>query len=139
MRARAPESGIRERQRLLRERIQHTNPIRGLLFTQYRDYNPLRRDRRKRLEKLQTGDGRPLPAHLKAQILREIERLGLVMDQIQKLEAERDARAQAPGSQLRCSCASGASVPSSPLCSIARACLEISKSAPDNSLCRFGT
>jgi transposase len=65
----------RERQALLRERIQHTNRIRGLLFGQgISHYHPLRRDRRKCLEKLQTGDGRPLPTHLKAEILREIER-----------------------------------------------------------------
>jgi transposase len=89
----------RERQTLLKERVQHTNRIRGLLFGQgISDYHPLRNDRRKCFDKLQTGDGRPLPAHLKAEILREIDRLELVMRQIHKLEAERDARAQAPNS-----------------------------------------
>jgi transposase len=49
----------RERRTLLRERIQHTNRIRGLLSGQgIRGYNPLRRDRRKVVEQLQTGDGR---------------------------------------------------------------------------------
>ena len=49
----------RERQTLLDERIVHTNRIKGLLFAQGIDYAPLRRDRRKRLEGLRTGDGRP--------------------------------------------------------------------------------
>ena len=57
----------RERGTLLKERIQHTNRIRGLLGGQgVRDYNPLRRDRFERLEALRTGDGRELPAMLKA-------------------------------------------------------------------------
>ena len=54
-------------------------------------YEPLRRDRRKRLEALRTGDGRPLPAHLKAQIGRELDRLELLLEQIKAVEAERDA------------------------------------------------
>ena len=49
---------------------------RGLLFCQgIPGYEPLRRDRRQRLEELQTGDGRPLPQHLKAQVDRELDRL----------------------------------------------------------------
>jgi len=69
----------RERQTLLDERIVHTNRIKGLLFAQgISDYAPLRRDRRKRLEDLRTGDGRPLPVHLKTQISRELDRLELV-------------------------------------------------------------
>ena len=55
----------RERQTLIEERIIHVNRIKGLLFAQgISDYAPLRRDRRKRLEGLSTGDGRPLPVHL---------------------------------------------------------------------------
>jgi transposase len=89
----------RERQTLLKERIQHTNRIRGLLFSQgVRDYDPLHKNRRKCLEQLQTGDGRPLPTHLKAQISREFDRLELVMRQIDQVEAERDANARASGS-----------------------------------------
>jgi transposase len=42
----------RERETLLRERIQHTNRVRGLLFSQgIRDYNPLHKDRRKYLHR----------------------------------------------------------------------------------------
>ena len=35
-----------------------------------------------RLEQLTTGDGRPLPAHLKAQIGRELDRLELTLQQL---------------------------------------------------------
>jgi transposase len=79
----------RERQTLLAERVAHTNRIKGLLFAQgVYDYVPLRRDRRKRLEGLQTGDGRPLPANLKVQVSRELDRLELLLNQINAVEAE---------------------------------------------------
>jgi transposase len=56
----------RERKALTNERVRHANRIKGLLFGQgVSGYEPMRRDRRKRLEELKTGDGRPLPAHLK--------------------------------------------------------------------------
>ena len=68
----------RERGTLLKERIQHTNRVRGLLSGQgVRDYNPLRRDRFERLEALRTGDGRELPPMLKAEIRRELDRIAL--------------------------------------------------------------
>lgn len=61
----------RERNTLTTERVQHVNRIKGLLFAQgIGDYEPLHRDRRARLDALTTGDGRPLPVHLKAQIRR---------------------------------------------------------------------
>jgi len=82
----------RERQTLIAERIVHVNRIKGLLFAQgISDYAPLRRDRRKRLEGLRTGDGRPLPRHLTSQIDRELDRLELLLDQIGKVEAEQQA------------------------------------------------
>jgi transposase len=82
----------RERRVLLAERIEHTNRIKGLLFSQgVRDYNPMLKSRRKQLETLTTGDGRPLPAHMKRQILRELERLELVLEQQAQVEADRDA------------------------------------------------
>ena len=63
---------------LVGERVEHVNRIKGLLFAQgVSDYEPLKRNRRARLEELKTGDGRPLPAHLKAQISRELDRLEL--------------------------------------------------------------
>src|ERR1700704_6564436 len=66
----------RERQTLIAERIIHVNRIKGLLFAQgISDYAPLRRDRRKRLRGLGTGDRRPPPGHLKNQINPERDRL----------------------------------------------------------------
>ena len=82
----------RERRALVAERVRHVNRIKGLLFCQgVGDYEPLRRDRRQRLDALSTGDGRALPAHLKAQIGRELDRLELLIAQIKAVEAERDA------------------------------------------------
>lgn len=82
----------RERKTLTVERVQHVNRVKGLLFAQgITGYEPLRRDRRERLEELRTGDGRTLPPHLKTQIGRELDRLELVLEQIKSVEAERDA------------------------------------------------
>lgn len=81
----------RERKTLVRERTMHVNRIKGLLFSVgVRDYKPIRRDRRARLEALYTGDGRALPAYLKARIGRELDRLELLNEQIKAVEAERD-------------------------------------------------
>jgi transposase len=88
----------RERKTLMAERVAHVNRIKGLLFAQgIADYGPLGRDRRRRLEELSTGDGRPLPAHLKAQIGRELDRLELLLQQLKAVEAERDALLQPEG------------------------------------------
>ena len=81
----------RERKTLTAERVQQVNRIKGLLFSQGAKFEPLRRDRRQRLEELKTGDGRPLPEHLKRQISRELDRLELLLEQIKTVEAERDA------------------------------------------------
>ena len=82
----------RERKTLMSERIQHSNRIKGLLFSQgITTFSPLRRDRRERLEQLTTGDGRPLPDHMRRQIVREIDRLEQVMAQLAAIDAERDA------------------------------------------------
>ena len=82
----------RERKALINERIRHVNRIKGLLFGQgISGYEPLRRDRRKELEKLRTGDGRPLSPHLKAQLSRELDRIELLLKQINDVEDARDA------------------------------------------------
>src|SRR5215212_5413219 len=82
----------RERKTLMAERIQHVNRIKGLLFAQgISDDEPLHRNRRERLEELITGDGRPLPECLKAQIRRELDRLELLIEQIKAVEAAQDA------------------------------------------------
>jgi transposase len=81
----------RERKVLIAERVQHVNRVKGLLFCQgITGYEPLRRDRRERLEELQTGDSRPLPDHLKAQLRRELDRIELLIEHIKAAEAERD-------------------------------------------------
>ena len=82
----------RERRTLVGERVRHANRIKGLLFAQgVFGYEPLRKGRRERLEALRTGDGRPLPVHLKAQIIRELDRLEVVLVQLKTVGAERDA------------------------------------------------
>jgi transposase len=91
----------RERERLLKERIAHTNRIKGLLHGQgIRDVMPLDRGFLVSLEQLRTGDGRVLPQRLKEEILREHQRLWLVVKQLQKLEAaiQAELRAPVPGS-----------------------------------------
>ena len=52
----------RKRRRLVRERVAHTNRIRGLLAAQGIFLHLLRAGRRERLDALVTGDGRPLGA-----------------------------------------------------------------------------
>ena len=97
----------RERKVLIAERVEHVNRVKGLLFSQgISSYEPLRRDRRQRLEDLTTGDGRTLPTHLKIQISRELDRLELLLAQIKLAEAERDGllaegQAAAPESPAR--------------------------------------
>jgi transposase len=59
----------RERGRLIAERVGHVE----------------------RLDKLRTGDGRALPARFKAEIVREIKRLEVLLEMISTVEAERDA------------------------------------------------
>jgi transposase len=82
----------RERRVLTAERVTHVNRIKGLLFAQgIADYEPMHRHRRVRLDELKTGDGRPLPPQLKAQVCRELDRLELLLEQLKALEAERDA------------------------------------------------
>ena len=91
----------RERERLLKERIAHTNRIKGLLFGQgIRDAILLKSGFVASLDKLRTGDGRVLPPRLKEEIVREHERLCLVHKQIIALEAKSKAelRAAVPGS-----------------------------------------
>ena len=82
----------RERERLVKERVQHLGRVKGLPMTQgVRDFQPARRGWRDRLEALRTGDGRPLPDCLKAEIARECRRLALVDEMLDELERERDA------------------------------------------------
>jgi len=82
----------RERDRLIAERGQHVNRIKGLCAIHgIYDYEPMRRDLMLRLEQLHTGDGRELPPRLKAEIARELQRLELILGMLKEIEAERDA------------------------------------------------
>ena len=90
----------RERQRLIVERVQHVNRIKGLLAARgIYDLQPLRRDRWGRLAELRTGDGRELPTRLRGEIERELRRLELVLEQIGAVEAERDAAVADPAAE----------------------------------------
>ena len=81
----------RERRRLIAERVQHVNRIKGLCATQgIYHYAPLRKDRLARLDDLRTGDGRALPTRLKADIARELKRLEVLLEMIATVETERD-------------------------------------------------
>jgi transposase len=82
----------RELKTLVSERVRHVNRLMGLFFSQgIADYDPRRPDRRARLDELRTGDGRPLPPHLKAVARRELEIIELLDRQIEAVKAERDA------------------------------------------------
>jgi transposase len=90
----------RERERLIKERVQHLGRIKGLLMTQgVRDFQPVRRGWQERLELVRTGDGQPLPHCLKAEIGRECRRLALVDEMLAELERERDAESDGKAAQ----------------------------------------
>jgi len=90
----------RERTRLVVERGQHSNRIKGILMTLgVRDFEPTRRDWQERLGGLRTADGRELPACLKAEITRECRRLHQVIVMIAEVEAEQAAALDAEESQ----------------------------------------
>jgi transposase len=87
---------VREREDLIAERIGLTNRIGAILATLgVEEFDPLRRDRRVRVAEVRTALGEPIPENAKARILRLIERLELVLDQIRTVESQRDALAVA--------------------------------------------
>ena len=82
----------RELKSLIGERVRQVNRLKGLFFAQgIGDYEPRRSDRRERLDGLRTGDGRPLPEHLKALARREPDVIELLNAQIEEVKAGRDA------------------------------------------------
>lgn len=95
----------RERAALIAERVKLVNRVKGLLYCQgVFDFSPLKQDRRQRFDGTKTGDGRPLPAHLKAEIGRLLDRLELLLAQIKAVEAVRDtlaAKAVSEGAEQR--------------------------------------
>lgn len=86
----------RERENLIKERGRHVNRIKGLCAQQgILHYEPMRADRHERLAELRTGDRRPFPARLLAEIRRELARLELLLGQIAELEVAREAALKA--------------------------------------------
>ena len=83
---------VRERAELVTERFGLVNRIRAILATLGAgEYNPLRRNRRQRLDELRTALGDSLPTHAHAKIARMLDRLELLLIQITELEQSRDA------------------------------------------------
>ncbi|MEZ5788809.1 MAG: IS110 family transposase [Xanthobacteraceae bacterium] len=86
----------RERQFLMKERVQHIGRIKGLLAAHgIYDFRPYGKDWKARLSELETGDGRPLPPRLKAEINRQCQRLALVDAMLKNVDEERDAVVEA--------------------------------------------
>jgi len=83
---------VRERSELVSERVGLVNRIGAVLATLGIDgYNPLLKNRRRRLASLRTGLDEPIPPYALAKIERLLSRLELVLDQIATLEKDRDA------------------------------------------------
>ena len=88
----AYERCVRERTELISERVGLINRIGAILaMLGVSDYNPLLRNRGRRLAELRTALGEALPANAHAKIKRLLARLELVLTQITELERERDA------------------------------------------------
>jgi transposase len=86
---------VRERTELVSERVGLANRIGAVLATLGIDgYNPLLKNRRRRLADLRTGLDEPIPPNALAKIERLLSRLELVLAQIADLESERDAVAE---------------------------------------------
>jgi transposase len=67
---------VRERAELVAERVGIVNRIGAVLATLgVSEYNPIRRDRRQRLDELRTALGGSLPTHARAKIVRMLDRL----------------------------------------------------------------
>src|SRR3954463_2366621 len=81
----------REREGLVRERVRLENRIAALLATQGVRERPSLRSWERDLAALRTGDGRPLPPRLRAELERLRRRLVLTLELIREVEAERDA------------------------------------------------
>lgn len=111
---RTASGGRASGERLLKERIAHTNRIKALLFGQgIRDVMPLKPGFIDSLEQMRSADGRRLPPHLMEEIVREHERLCLVGKQLAGVEAKSRADLRAPARARR--------RPRSPSSSISRA------------------
>jgi len=82
----------REREELVAERVTITNRIGAILATLgVDDYDPLKRNRRERLGELRTPLGASVPENARARIVRQLDRLELVLRQLAEVEGMRDA------------------------------------------------
>ena len=79
----------REREHLVQERVRIENRIKALLATQGIRGRPSLRSWDRDLNALQTGDGRELPSHLRAELNRLHRRLFLTLELIREIETER--------------------------------------------------
>ena len=79
----------REREYLVQERTRIENRMLALLATQGIRSWPSLRNWERDLAALETGDGRKLPPRLRAEVNRLRRRLGLVLDLLRELDAER--------------------------------------------------
>jgi transposase len=79
----------REREHLVQERIRIGNRIQALLATQGIGKRPSLRTWDRDLDALQTGDGRPIPLHLRSELNRLRRRLVMILEMIREVEAER--------------------------------------------------
>lgn len=80
----------REREYLVQERTRLENRMLALLATQGIRSRPSLRNWERDLAALRTGDGRQLPPCLTAEINRLRKRLGLILELLRELDAERD-------------------------------------------------
>jgi transposase len=82
----------RERGELVKERTRLSNRINGLLANQgIAGFKPLQTGAQQALDALRTGDGHALLSQLRLSIVRILQRLVLLGQQLKAVEAERDA------------------------------------------------
>jgi len=80
----------REREHLVQERVRIENRIAALLATQGIQKRPSLRSWEADLEAMLSGDGRPIPPFLKAELNRLRRRLSMTLELIREVEAERE-------------------------------------------------
>jgi len=85
----------REREFLVQERVRIENRIAALLATQGVRERPSLRSWDADMRALRTGDGRPLPTHLVAELNRLRRRLSLTLEMIRELDAVREQALEA--------------------------------------------
>lgn len=80
----------REREHLVQERVRIENRIAALLTTQGIRKRPSLRSWAKDIEEMRTGDDRPMPPLLRAEVDRLRRRLVMTLEMIREVEAERE-------------------------------------------------